>query len=239
MAQLPFPPGQFALPGYADVRREAEERERQALEEARQRRSGMMPLPSARPQMSGFPQETMGALRVAGGASYASPEQLMQQTSSGFLERAGRFVTSILSPLQMPQDILFASLAGAMDRERSVMDYFGEMEWGNYTPWSAAPRRVVSGSDLLALAGVDDERTKNIVGLGMDFLVDPLMGGMILRGVARAARAPGLNRIADIVDTVSEAPMTLAGLPTTRVVNAARQLPGFRQVETQVVGGRG
>jgi hypothetical protein len=187
--------------------------------------------------MSGFPQETMGALRVAGGASYASPEQLMQQTSSGFLERAGRFVTSILSPLQMPQDILFASLAGAMDRERSVMDYFGEMEWGNYTPWSAAPRRVVSGSDLLALAGVDDERTRNIVGLGMDFLVDPLMGGMILRGVARAARAPGLNRIADIVDTVSEAPMTLAGLPTTRVVNAARQLPGFRQVETQVVGG--
>lgn len=239
MAQLPFPPGQSTPPGFLAVRQQEEDRLRLLQQQEFERitsRSGTL-MPTGVPQMPGFPQETVGALRGAGGASYKTPEEMMQETSSGFLERAGRFITSVLSPLQLPQDILFASLAGAMDRERSVMDYFGEMEWGNYTPWSVAPKRVVSGSDLLMLANVQDEKTRQIVGLGMDFLLDPLMGGLVLRGVARAARAPGLNKIADIVDTVSEAPMALAGLPTVRVVNAARQLPGFRQVETQVVGG--
>jgi len=156
---------------------------------------------------------------------------------TGFLERAGRFVSSVLSPVQLPQDILFASLAGVMDKERGIMDYLGDLEWQNYTPWTRAPIRNVDGRRLLSMAGVEDEAALQWAGLGLDLFGDPLMGGAVLRGVAKVAKVPGLNKAADFMDTVAESTMLAGALPTVRVVQAARALPGFKAIETAVVDG--
>jgi hypothetical protein len=73
------------------------------------------------------------------------------------------------------------------------------------------------------------------LGLGLDFFADPLLGGAYLRGLSRVARVPGLLKVADAMDTASEALMLVGGLPSARVVRAARTLPGFRQVESAMV----
>jgi hypothetical protein len=159
----------------------------------------------------------------------------VDQTSTGFLERAGRFITATLSPLQLPQDIFFASLAGMMDRERTVMDYLGDMEWGNYTPWTPAPIRNVSGEQLLRMSGMQDGMARQVLGFGVDIFADPLFGGAILRGVAKVGNIASLNRVADVMDTVAESTMLAGALPTVRVAQAARKLPGFREIETAVV----
>jgi hypothetical protein len=162
---------------------------------------------------------------------YAIPEP---DAPKGFLARAGRMLTSALSPIQLPQDIMFATIAGAMDRDRTILDYFGDMEWANYGFWNKAPVRPVDGNRLLQLAGVKNETARQVFGLGMDFLLDPLLAGAGVRALAKAANLPDLARAANLLDTVSEAPMLLGGLPTLRVAAAARQLPGFRAIEQGV-----
>jgi len=199
------------------------------------------PMVTGRPAPGGRVGVEDYAANVA--AADFQPIEIDPNESSGFWDRSLRMVTSALSPLQLPQDVLFATLAGAMDRNKSVMDYLGEMEWAHYTPWTPAPVRNVSGEQLLTMGNVRDGTARKIVGFGLDLFADPLMGGLLLRGVGMAAKGLGasastvnaLNKTANIVDTASESMMLAGGLPTVRVAQAARQIPGFRQIENAVV----
>lgn len=163
------------------------------------------------------------------------PGVSMPEENPGFLRRAGRMVTGILSPLALPQDLLFAALAGALDRDRTIMDYMADMDWAHYGFWNQAPYRSVSGADLLRMAGVKNEKAQQWFGLAADFLVDPLLAGTAVRALGKVANLPDLARVANILDTVAEAPMILGGLPTTRVAAAARRVPLFRNIEDAVV----
>jgi len=151
------------------------------------------------------------------------------------LDRAALFVSGVLSPVQATQDITFATLAGMMDEDKTIMEYLGELEWSNYTSWTPAPMRNVDGARLLSLAGVEDEGTKRWLGLGLDIFLDPLLGGMVVRSIGKAAKAPGLVRLGDFMDTAAEAPMLVGAIPTARVIKSVRALPGFKQVETAVM----
>lgn len=154
------------------------------------------------------------------------------------LDAAGRFVTAALSPLQAPQDLMFATAAGVLNPNRTVGDYYAEMEWANYVPWNRAPVRPVSGQELVRLAGVQNESVQRWAGLGLDFLADPLLGGMALRAAAKlpglARNAAAMNRLAGALDTVAESSMLLGALPTARVVNTVRAIPAFAPIEKAV-----
>ena len=161
--------------------------------------------------------------------------------SEGWFNKSARFLSNALSPLAIPQDMMFATLAGWADPDKSVADYFSEMDWATYVPFGAIPERVVSGEQLLRLYGVENENATFWGGLAADLVADPLLIGGAVRGLARLSDisgavnvARGLNRAADAMDTAAEATMLIGATPTSRVVASARTLPGFRQFEQAV-----
>jgi hypothetical protein len=161
--------------------------------------------------------------------------------STGWFDRSLRFLSNVLSPVQLAQDMSFAFAAGRLDPDKSVSDYFSEIEWATYVPLGAIPNRPVSGEDLLRLNGVENENSAFWGGLVMDLVADPLLAGSLLRGVSKASDvlgavsvARGLRKAADVADTATEATMLVGATPTARVVGAARTLPGFRQFEQAV-----
>lgn len=207
------------------------------------------PLPPANPlaPRAGTPQNvdqtnpfsgryTPGQSSVPGGFAPSTPSHPLVQAAGGFVaspvvQSGLRFITSALSPLQASQDITFAVAGGALDPNRSTLDYLGQMEWANYAPWNRAPVRPIEGQALARLSGVEDERTSRAIGMALDFVADPLIVGSLLRGIGRAAKLPGLMRAGNVIDTVAESSLLVGGVPTARVVRATRALPGFAAVE--------
>jgi len=157
-----------------------------------------------------------------------------QDVDVGFGERAAdvamrglRGVGALLSPLQLPQDILFSVLEGIYSEEESVWDNFREMEWGKYTPWTEAPKRVATGRSILESMGVMDEQVAQYGGIALDLALDPLLMGAYLRGVSKAAGGvDGLMRAADRVDDVTQSILLAGGVPTARSVRQVTNIVG-------------
>jgi hypothetical protein len=154
------------------------------------------------------------------------------------VQSAMRFTAGVLSPVQAPQDIAFAITAGALNPYRTVGDYLQQLEWANYTPWTRAPIRPVSGDQILRLAGVRDENTIRYLGIAMDLVADPLLAGTMVRSIGRVARlGANAERVAGVLDTMAQSTMLVGGVPTARVLRAARSLPGFSQGADAVMDG--
>jgi hypothetical protein len=198
------------IPSAEQRRREQEERER----------SSRAPLPPvispspAAPALPPMPTGPAGPLpptRVNYGSSAAarsaavggaetfnarSVEVAEDIRPSGRLERVGQFITSTLSPIQAPQDILYATAAGLLDRNRSVMDYLGDLEWQNYTFWTEAPLRPIDGNRLLNML---DER---VPGATRE-IVSGTLSGMRGMPVASAAAQAALQYVTPETDDVA------------------------------------
>jgi len=138
------------------------------------------------------------------------------------VSRGLRGIGAALSPLQLGQDILFSFTHGILDKERSVWDNFKEMEWGKYNWWNEAPKRVVTGADILEAVGVKNERSLQWGGIALDLFADPLIVGAYLRGVNKIIKLPALTNAANRIDDVTQSVMLLGGLPTTRSVGVLR-----------------
>lgn len=193
---------------------------------------------------SAAPLSVQGASAMTPAASqYGVPQPDLVELgpSEGWFEKSTRFLSNVLSPLSLAQDMLFATAAGWSDPDKSVRDYLSEMDWATYVPMGAIPERPVSGEQLLRLNGVEGQNAAFWGGLAMDLVADPLLVGGVVRGLARLGELVGavrvsssLNRAANAIDTVAEATMLVGATPTARVVSAARTLPGFRQFEQAV-----
>lgn len=161
-------------------------------------------------------------------------EPVEPEGGGGFGEiamRGLRGVAAGLSPVALSQDVAFSITHGILDEDTSVWDNFQEMEWGRYTPWTGAPKRVVTGRDILSSAGVMNEGVLQYGGVAIDLLADPLVFGAYLRGVSKVAGGvDSLNQAANRIDDVSQAMLLGGALPTARTVRNVRQAVGRPEV---------
>mgnify|MGYP000618402397 CR=1 FL=1 len=130
---------------------------------------------------------------------------------------AFRGVTGLFEPFQMPQDALFAVVSGAINEEKSIKDYWNEIEWANYIPYGEVPKRVSSGEEILELAGVQDNTFRRVMGVGLDLVADPLLLGAGLGVLGRTAKIAGLVEDGDRLIKFGRAFDDWTGfIPTTR-----------------------
>lgn len=130
--------------------------------------------------------------------SYSESQGLQNQ---GLLGRAGQVgldalhtIAPYLEPVQLPQDALFALLAGARDPHKSIWEYMQEINVGAYAPGGASPGRPIHGRELLQIYGVQNESALKWGGFTLDLVADPLLAGTALKIVGSASRASGMTR---------------------------------------------
>lgn len=122
------------------------------------------------------------------------PEPL-RRTAGGAI----RGLASALEPFQLPQDALFAALAGAIDPETTIAGRFRKMDLSDYMPGGTAPPRISSGEEIFTLMGVDGPAAK-WAGIAADLTVDPLVFGAWLRLGGKMTGAADLTKLGDKVD---------------------------------------
>jgi hypothetical protein len=132
-------------------------------------------------------------------------------------DRGLRFVSSVFSPVQLPQDLFFATVEGLADPNVNLWENWREIDWVNYTWWTPAPTRPTSGRDMIASLGIEDPTLQRYLGLVSDLAVDPLVFGAALRATSKAAGGvQSLTRAADRLDDLAQASMLVGGMPTAR-----------------------
>lgn len=129
-------------------------------------------------------------------AQYVSalPEPL-RRTAGGAL----RGLASALEPLQLPQDVFFGAIAGAIDPNTTIAGRLKTINFSDYLPGGAAPPRPSNGEEIFNLMGFKGEAAK-WAGIGADLLVDPLVFGSWLRVTGKIAKIDDLVRLGDRVD---------------------------------------
>lgn len=122
------------------------------------------------------------------------PEPL-KRTAGGAL----RGLASALEPLQLPQDAMFAIIAGALDEETTIADRLKGMRFADYLPGGQAPPRPASGEEIFSLLGFD-ETVSRWAGIAADVLVDPLVFGSWLRVAGKISKIDDLVRLGNKFD---------------------------------------
>lgn len=122
-------------------------------------------------------------------------ESRLRQTLGG----AVRGLASALEPLQLPQDAMFAVIAGALDPNTTITERLRRMDLKDYLPGGEAPERPASGEEIFNLLGFD-ETTAKWAGIAADVAVDPLVFGSWLRVGGKLANVDSLVRLGDRFD---------------------------------------
>jgi len=140
-----------------------------------------------------------------------------------------RLLANVLSPLQLPQDVFFATLEAALDDDKTLLENLKAIEWAEYFPGGEIPERVTDGGTILGLMGVEDEQAKKWGGLAMDLVVDPLIFGSVLRVTGRLGKIDDLVRIGTNVDN--------AMAPAQWARSAYRRIPAVRNSFDRITEG--
>lgn len=192
------------------------------LEYLRNRRSGTaLPVPTVAQPAAGVGMVTsspteqlldyLRARKTGAVAEFQAPTpppigaaaQYINQLPEGVREGVGgalRGIASFLEPLQLPQDALFAVLAGSLDKNTTITERLRSMELSDYLPGGEAPERPASGAEIISLMGFD-ENTARWAGIAADLVVDPLVFGSWLRVTGKLTKLDDLVRLGDRVDT--------------------------------------
>jgi len=196
---------------------------------------GFLPAPGPLP----MPESFDVAMPVAPGVVPAVPAAAEPGGLGARVREAGgralAFGIGALEPFQFTQDAFFALLAGARDENRSVKDYLNDVlgQASSYMPFGDAPERVSTGSEILGMYGVQDERVRRYAGFVLDIVGDPLLLGSGVSAVGRAARGLGAVTVGDslmafgrnIDDGLSLIPVRRGGEWRGVPVTAARAIP--------------
>jgi len=147
------------------------------------------------------------------------------EQSTGVWGGVVRGLSSALEPLTLPQDVLFSVLGGALDPNKTIWGNLSEVEWSKYVPGGKAPKRVVSGEDLMGYLGVDDERGKRIGGVILDLVADPLLLGAAIAAAGKVSKVEKLVRLGTNIDKAMSAKGTFGlitglGLDANKAENA-------------------
>lgn len=110
-----------------------------------------------------------------------------------------RGLAGLLQPLQLPQDVMFAAIAGAEDPNSTILDRLKKVEWAKYAPFGAAPARPATGQEIFKLMGLGDTAAK-YAGIGADLIVDPLIFGSYLRVAGKLGKIEDLIKLGDKFD---------------------------------------
>lgn len=110
-----------------------------------------------------------------------------------------RGIASALEPFQLPQDILFAAIAGAADKNTTISQRMATIKLGEYVPGGDAPARPASGEEIFKLVGFSPEVSK-WAGIAADLTVDPLVFGSWLRVTGKATKIGELVTLGNRVD---------------------------------------
>jgi hypothetical protein len=122
------------------------------------------------------------------------PEPIKEQVGGAL-----RGIASFLAPLQLPQDVFFGAIAGVIDKDTTIAERLGRLEWGKYLPGGDVPMRPVHGQELFEMMGFD-EKTSKWAGIGADLIVDPLIFGSWLRLGSKVTGIKNLAQLGDRVD---------------------------------------
>lgn len=141
------------------------------------------------------PPQVGGGFRL-GAPSLTPPTPATPQR--GIVGRSLQGVSSILEPLTLPQNVLFAAIAGNLDDETNFTERFKGNEgfWetlARYAPGGAAPNRPSSGSEILQMFGVEDEGARKWGGIGLDLAADPLLIGGYFSAAGKLGKLAGLS----------------------------------------------
>jgi len=115
--------------------------------------------------------------------------------------------TGALEPLALPLATVEAAAADAY-----ALTTGGKVEelaqlWHAlpaYAPFGAKPEVTISGSELLAKMGVDNEAVKQWGGLALDFVADPLLAAGWLNTVGKVSKAVGMAKEGDKLLSLAE-----------------------------------
>lgn len=124
----------------------------------------------------------------------------------GFRDAAGRVLQTVnrwVKPIFLPQELLFSTLAGAVDEESTIFERLQSVEWRQFIPGSTEMPELTSGRELLELFGVQDENALKWGGIATELFVDPLLAGSAMRVAGRGLRSAELVRLGDKFDEVS------------------------------------
>jgi len=110
-----------------------------------------------------------------------------------------RGIARALEPLQLPQDTMFAVLAGAVDPNTTIAQRLSRMKLSNYLPGGEAPERPASGEEIFHLMGFNPTVSK-WAGIGADLIVDPLVFGSYLRVAGKLSKVGELVTLGNKFD---------------------------------------
>jgi len=112
-----------------------------------------------------------------------------------------RGMAAALQPLQLPQDVMFAVVAGAEDPNTTIAERLKKVQWLDYIPFGKAPARPATGQEIFQLMGLHGAAAK-WAGIGADLIADPLIFGSYLRIAGKLADLTDLVKLGDKFDTM-------------------------------------
>lgn len=143
-----------------------------------------------------------------------------------------RGLASALAPLQLPQDVLFAAIAGTLDSDTTITERLNRIEWAKYAPFGDVPARPAQGEEIFDMLGFDRETAK-WAGIMADITVDPLIFGSWLRIGGKISGIQGLTRLGNRVDHFIS-PIGM-GREVARVARRSRYLSDFMDRRTEAL----
>jgi hypothetical protein len=202
----------------------------------------MRPIAPAMPTGGSRLDEVMNRYGVQFGATQAPVEEesnaavrFVNQLPEPFRVAAGgalRGLASSLEPLQLSQDVLFATLAGALDPKTTITDRLKTINFGDYLPGGAAPPRPANGEEIFSLMGFN-ETTSRWAGIAADLLVDPLVFGSWLRVAGKLGKIDDLVRLGDRVDNFIS-PIGM-GREVNKVLRRSSTISDFQDARTEAL----
>lgn len=110
-----------------------------------------------------------------------------------------RGLASALEPLQLPQDTMFAIIAGSLDSKSTITERLQKINFKDYAPGGEAPVRPASGEEIFSLMGFSDDTAK-WAGIAADLVADPLVAGAFLRVAGKLSKAEELVSLGNKLD---------------------------------------
>lgn len=152
----------------------------------------------------------------------------------GHLGGAARGLAGFLEPIQLPQDALFATVAGAFDPDTTIAGRLRTMRLGDYLPWGEAPDRPATGREIFELAGLKGNAAK-WAGIGADLFADPLLFGSYLRIGGKLMKSDNLLNLGDKFDDMLS-PMGLSRAVKGGIAKAAPEFSALidKRVEEMI-----
>lgn len=145
--------------------------------------------------------ERFGIVPTLGPTERSSPGLRERFADAG--GRALHTVNRYLKPIFLPQEILFASIAGARDPKTTIFGRLKDIDWRAFTPGVEEAPEVTSGRELLSLFGVEDENTLKWGGIGLELFADPLLAGATIRWAGKGLKSAELVAFGNKLDELS------------------------------------